>query len=657
MVKEKVEAFETFNFDLEPIRGFPELRWMGKRPFTSTQYFPAQLKEEYGHSVKGWWNKIFWGDNLQVMSHLLREFRGKIDLIYIDPPFDSAADYKKKIAIKKNAAVSDYSSFEEKQYTDIWTNDNYIQYIYERLIICRELLSDTGALYLHCDYRKAHYLKIILDEIFGQNRFQSEIVWKRTTARSEGVDYNHVHDTIFFYKKSDQFKWNIQYTPYTAEYLTNNFKKDSTGRLFRESPITAPGLRTGESGSSWKGLNPGDIGKGRHWAIPGFLSSLLSEKAKSSPLMALDELEKCGRIVWAKDGEGRPNAIQYSNDMPGVEIQSVWTDFTAIAGNSSENLDYPTQKPEALVSRIIKCSTNPGDVVFDCFMGSGTTQAVAMKLGRRFIGADINLGAIETTIERLNDIRSAIEGQGPRLSLDGDGEPKQLYPGFQLLNVNDYELFRNPVEAKQLIREAMELHPLAQNIAFDGEKDGFLVKIMPVNRISTRQDLNEVITNLDFKAFEKRREEHPAKPVEKIMLVCMGHEPDLGEHLKLQAKPFDIEVQVVDILRDKSHLHFKRGSDGKLSIKDGELLIAGFYPMNLLQKLSMEKVEDWRQLVETVKIDWNYDGAVLSPTIVDNPEDGKLVVGRYAIPKDAGTIRVKITDLLSESWEASIVHG
>src|SRR5258707_15441972 len=117
MVKPKIEAFETFNFDLEPIRGFPELRWTGKRPFSSTQYFPAQLKEEYGHSVEGWWNKIFWGDNLQVMSHLLREFRGKVDLIYIDPPFDSAADYKKKIAIKKNTALSDYSSFEEKQYT------------------------------------------------------------------------------------------------------------------------------------------------------------------------------------------------------------------------------------------------------------------------------------------------------------------------------------------------------------------------------------------------------------------------------------------------------------------------------------------------------------------------------------------------------------
>jgi len=656
MAKDKIEAFEVFNFDLEPIRGFPELRWMGKRPFTSTQYFPAQLKEEYGHSVEGWWNKIFWGDNLQVMSHLLREFRGAVDLIYIDPPFDSAADYKKKISVRNKTAASDYSSFEEKQYTDIWTNDNYIQYVYERLIICRELLSGTGALYLHCDYRKAHYLKIVLDEIFGQNRFQNEIVWRRTTARSEGVDYNHVHDTIFFYTKGNEFKWRVQHTPYTPEYLSSNFKKDSSGRLFRESPITAPGLRTGESGSPWQGLNPGDIGKGRHWAIPGFLNSYLSEKAKKSPLTALNELESCGRIVWAKDGEGRPNAIQYADDMPGVELQSVWSDFTAISGNAAENLDYPTQKPEVLLSRIIRASTDPDDLVFDCFMGSGTTQAVAMKLGRRFIGADINLGAIETTIERLNRIREE-EGEEKQNQLLVAEKPLTFYGGFQLFNVNDYDLFRNPAEAAQLIKESLELHPLAQDIAFDGEKDGFLVKIMPVNRIATRQDLNEVTTNLDFKAFDKRRNENPSKPVEKIMLVCMGHEPDLGEHLKLQAKPFDIEVQVVDILRDKSHLHFKRGADAKLSIKTGELVIAGFYPMNLLQKLSVEKVDDWRQLVETVKIDWNYDGAVLSPLLIDNPEEGELVKGRYAIPKDAGTIRVKITDVLSESWEGSIVNG
>lgn len=154
----------TFEFAQRPtIKGFPELRWTGKRPYRSTQYFPAQLRERYGEEKDGWINKIFWGDNLQVMSHMLKEYRGKIDLIYIDPPFDSKVDYKKKIKTKRGGkAEGDVSAFEEKQYGDIWTNDEYLQFMYERAIIMHELLSDTGTLYLHCDFHQSMYLRCIL---------------------------------------------------------------------------------------------------------------------------------------------------------------------------------------------------------------------------------------------------------------------------------------------------------------------------------------------------------------------------------------------------------------------------------------------------------------------------------------------------------------
>lgn len=135
-------------YEFEPIKGYPMLNWRGKRPFSSTQYYPAQLKEVHGEEVDGWRNKIFWGDNLQVMGHLLKEFRGKVDLIYIDPPFDSKADYKKQISLKGKSASNDRTSFEEKQYTDIWANDDYLQFMYERIVIARELLSETGTLYL-----------------------------------------------------------------------------------------------------------------------------------------------------------------------------------------------------------------------------------------------------------------------------------------------------------------------------------------------------------------------------------------------------------------------------------------------------------------------------------------------------------------------------
>lgn len=647
---ESHETVEEFKFDdLPPIKGFPELRWAGKRPFRSTHYFPAQKKESYGEPVDGWMNRIYWGDNLQVMSHLLKEFRGKIDLIYIDPPFDSKANYTKKIRLRGVAVKGEYSSFEEKQYSDIWLNDGYLQYMQDRLVLCRELLGDEGSLYVHCDYQRSHYLKLILDEVFGQKNFRSEIVWRRTTARSEGVDYNHIHDTIFFYSKSDNFAWNVQHTPYSKEYLSSNFKEDDNGRLFRESPITAPGTRRGLSGAEWKGLNPSSIGKGRHWSIPAYLKKYLSAEAENNTLNALNELDKIGRIVWAKEGKGRPNAIQYADEMSGVELQSLWTDFTALSGNAAESEDYPTQKPEKLLERIIRSSTREGQIVFDGFMGSGTTQAVAMKLGRRFIGADINLGAIETTTKRLNSIRSG--EQQDELKLD---KTTTLFSGFEVLNVNNYDIFRNPIQAKEVLKEALELQPLERNAVFDGIKDSFMVKIMPVNRIATRQDLNELITGIDYKSFERRRSENPNNPVERIELVCMGHEPDLAATLQEQMKPYDVEVRVVDVLRDKTHLEFKRSAEAKVVIEDGKLIVENFFPMNLLQKLSVEEVDDWRQLVESIKIDWNYDGAVLEPAIIESPEGNDLVSGSYDVPDEAGIIRIKITDLLSESLELNV---
>ncbi len=185
-----------------------------------------------------------------------------------------------------------------------------------------------------------------------------------------------------------------------------------------------------------------------------------------------------------------------------------------------------------------------------------------------------------------------------------------------------------------------------------------MVKVMPVNRIATRQDLNELINGFDYKAFERQQAEHPSQPVERITLVCMGHEPDLAARLK-QEVPYNLDVDVVDVLRDKRDLQFKRDPEARVFVQGNHLVIERFYPMNLLSKLSMEAegVNDWRALVDSVMIDWNYDGAVLQPTVVDIPDDGALVAERYPIPADAGTIRVKITDLLSESLEVTVRHG
>ena len=568
----------TFEFDKRPtIKGYPELRWTGKRPYESTQYYPAQLRERYGEETNGWINKIFWGDNLQVMSHLLKEYRGKIDLIYIDPPFDSKADYKKKIKMKNTGtALSDTSTFEEKQYGDIWTNDEYLQFMYERFILIRELLSERGSLYVHCDWHKVHHLRMVLDEVFGPSNFRNEVIWWYLWGGRGKTQWNSKHDNILFYIKSDN--WTFNYMDVLDEH------------------------------------------------------TLMTEGSKN-------RLNYAGAMVTTKSE---------NSEIPQDKVLPSDTWYIAtINAMAKEKENYPTQKPEELLSKIILASSNPGDIVFDCFMGSGTTQAVAMKLGRKFIGADINLGSIQTTTKRLINVAN---------ELNESLQDNEKYIGFEVYNVNNYDFFRNPVEARDLIIQALEIQPFPQSDVWDGELDGRMVKIMPVNRIATKADLEELKANLPYKTYEKRKAENPTQPVEKITIVCMGHEPDLKASLEQELSEYKLDIEIVDILRDKKDLQLKREAEAEIVKEGSKLVIRSFYPMNLMQKLSLQKeyVEDWRQLVESIMIDWNYDGVVMQPTITDVPDKKEIVSGIYDIPEDAGTIRVKITDLLSESLEMEV---
>lgn len=573
-----MEGQMTFEFDKRPtIKGYPELRWTGKRPYESTQYYPAQLRERYGEETNGWINKIFWGDNLQVMSHLLKEYRGKIDLIYIDPPFDSKADYKKKIKMKNTGtALSDTSTFEEKQYGDIWTNDEYLQFMYERFILIRELLSERGSLYVHCDWHKVHHLRMVLDEVFGPSNFRNEVIWWYLWGGRGKTQWNSKHDNILFYSKSDN--WTFNYMDVLDEH------------------------------------------------------TLMTEGSKN-------RLNYAGAMVTTKSE---------NSEIPQDKVLPSDTWYIAtINAMAKEKENYPTQKPEELLSKIILALSNPGDIVFDCFMGSGTTQAVAMKLGRRFIGADINLGSIQTTTKRLINVANELNE-----SLQDD----EKYIGFEVYNVNNYDFFRNPVEARDLIIQALEIQPFPQSDVWDGELDGRMVKIMPVNRIATKADLEELKANLPYKTYEKRKAENPTQPVEKITIVCMGHEPDLKASLEQELSEYKLNIEIVDILRDKKDLQLKREAEAEIVKEGNKLVIRSFYPMNLMQKLSLQKeyVEDWRQLVESIMIDWNYDGVVMQPAVTDVPDKKKIVRGIYDIPEDAGTIRVKITDLLAESLEMEV---
>lgn len=624
--EQKIESVE--NFEFEPIKGQPMLNWRGKRPFTSTQFYPAQLKESFGEETDGWMNKIFWGDNLQVMSHLLKQYRGQVDLIYIDPPFDSKADYKKKIELRGKKAENDKTAFEEKQYTDIWSNDEYLQFMYERLIIMRELLSDTGSIYLHCDWHKSHLLRMILDEVFGPNHCRNEIVWyyRRWTAVSNS--FQKMHDTILYYSKSD----NVIFNPIYIDSTEGQQKKHERGydrNSVYINGVRKPQLLIYDEDKTKKAISEGQIN--------------ISEFAR---IVHIEKTKTIAHDVWDSNVVNSFTKV-YIRDVDRI-IDDVWQ-VNYLNSQSIERVNYPTQKPISLLERVIEASSNPGDLIFDCFMGSGTTQVAAMKMGRRFIGADINLGAIDTTVKRLNKVAKEI---------NEEIHDESQYTGFEVWNVNNYDVFRNPVQAKDLLIEALELQPLPDNSLYDGEKDGRMVKIMPINRYATRVDLNELINGFPRDKFEKRKAETPNKPVELVTLVCMGHEPDLGANLKYQLNEegYNIDVEVVDILRDKINLEFRRDSEADVQIEGDRLVIREFYPMNLLQKLSLEKtnVNEWRELVDSIKIDFNFDGAVFSPTIIDIPEGSSLVKGSYKIPDDAGTIKVKITDLLSEACEVTI---
>jgi len=571
-----VERVDEYKF--EPIKGYPMLNWKGKRPFKGTKYFPAQLKEVHGDDVNGWLNKMFWGDNIQVMSHLLKEYRGKVDLVYIDPPYDSKADYKKKIKLKGQELKNDTSILEEKQYTDMWSNDEYLQFMYERLILIRELLSEKGTIYLHSDWHKSHHLRCIMDEVFGATNFKNEIIWHYRTGNLSKKQFQRKHDTIFFYSKNpDADQFNVQTK---KEYY---------------SCIYGPEFKLG-----FKGPNDGH-----------------------------DEY----------------------GDYKISDIDDVWS-ISAVFTAGSEHLPYPTQKPEKLLTQIILASSQEGDLVFDCFMGSGTTMAVTQKLGRKFIGADINIGSVHMSTKRLLKIQD--EYKATELSEDENLK----VCGFEVYNVNNYDVFRNPVQARDLLIEALEIDPLSQGNYFDGMKDGQKVKLMPVNRIATKKDVSDLITNLDYKEYEQKTKENSTAKVDDILLVCMGHDPEITAHFKKECS-YNINIDIYDILKDGSELVFKRESEAKIVIDGSKLTVEKFYPNTLLEKLRQDEteVEDYREMVESIMIDTNYDGSVFEPTIVDIPEKKELVSGEYELPDNAGAIAIKITDLLSETYFEVVSNG
>ena len=335
-------------------------------------------------------NLIIRGECVSACAYL-KDKGITVDLVYIDPPFASGADYAKKVYVRRNPKVAEairqaeleldveeLKVFEEKMYGDVWDKERYLNWMYENLMAIKSVMSDTASIYVHLDYHIGHYVKILLDEIFGEDHFRNEIIWKRSTAHNDSTGYANLHDCIFYYSISDDLYFKTPMVPYSQEYVERYYNKiDENGRRYLDRDLSAKGLKGSGYTYSWKG-------KSGYWRCP---------------LSTMERLEKENRLYYTSNGT--PRYKQYLDEMEGVPAQDLWTDIFAVNSQAEERENYATQKPETLLERIIKASSNEGMVVADFFGGSGVTAAVAHKLNRKFIHNDIGINSIQTVRDRL----------------------------------------------------------------------------------------------------------------------------------------------------------------------------------------------------------------------------------------------------------------
>lgn len=380
-------------------------------------YYEVEPVEEVGDNPQH--NMVLRGECLSACAYL-KDKGVKVDLVYIDPPFASGADYAKKVYVRNNPKVAasiaqaekeldneELRTFDEKMYGDIWDKERYLNWMYENLMAIKSVMSDNASIYVHLDYHIGHYVKILMDEIFGEDNFINEIIWQRVYSHNDANRYGQIHDTIFYYcMNNEDYTWHTQYVPYDEKYLKMYSMDDGDGRKYKVENTMGPGGRG--STYEWNGIT-------RTWRY--------SQKT-------MEELEKKGLLYHTSSGF--PKKKVYLDEMPGKPLQSIWTDINVIAGQAKELVDYATQKPEALLERIIKASSDEGMVVADFFGGSGVTAAVANRLGRRFVTSDINLNSIQTIRDRL---------------IGGKAE-------FEILEVKDgVSLFRNPVQTMDKLKK------------------------------------------------------------------------------------------------------------------------------------------------------------------------------------------------------------
>ncbi len=609
----------------------PMLYWVGKQPPEFVQGYPCQSMESYDPQEKNkilktpryddlknnWYNLLFHGDNKDILATLLEHgFRSKVDLIYIDPPFASNKDYLRKVELRGlkdlgRIEEDDASILQQTMYEDIWKRDEYFQFMYDRLILLKELLAETGSIYVHLDYRMVHYIKLLMDEIFGEENFRNEISWKRGRAvvHSSTNQFVRLHDTILFYTKNNERSvFNKVFQPY----------KKSTLKMYRHEDKQ---------------------GKYR-------LQELRDYSEQN-----IKKFKQEGRI---EKKNGKLYLKQYLKDKKGVPLDDVWTKIGSVSyKHRGELTGFSTQKPIALLKRIIKASSGSNDLILDSFVGSGTSCVAAQKLGRRWIGVDVNKGAIQLTSKRLQKI---IQGQIK------EDEPVSEYFLFASYKVNNYDLKILKTEAKELAIQQYGITKTKTDTFFDGIRDeNELVKII---------DFNHPLTLLDLQKIEDELGKRPDEDRD-VIVTCLSRETKVDAWVEERNKkqPYrDTRTKqrmnqfIIFDLKDKNFIAYeppkadveiKRIDKNKVKIK-----IKNFISPTIIKRLEIErnllskKIPDFRSMIDVVLIDTNYDGKVFNINFSDVPEKkDDLVKGEYEIeiPKDETKIAVKIIDMLGDN--------
>ncbi len=542
------ELPEKYRFLLFEDKREVELVWNGKTSEVCHIVLPFQVIEQVdepraekpkdteaqlglfdarGRQMKGWTNKLIWGDNKLILSSLkngpLREeieAQGGLKLIYIDPPFDVGADFSMDIEIGGDTFTKKPNILEEIAYRDTWGKgaDSFIAMIYERLVLMRDLLAEDGSIYVHCDWRVNSYIRLTLDEVFGGLHFIAQIAWKRTSSHSDSKVFPYVHDTILLFRKTERLTFNKQYEPLSEEYIQSKYRHvDKDGRSYRKDNLTATGLNGGGYNYEWNGVT-------KTWRCPKY---------------KMQELESDGLISYTKNGVAEFK--RYLDTTKGTLVPDIWTDIAPVNSQATERVDYPTQKPEALLERIIKASSNEGDLVADFFCGSGTTAAVAEKLGRKWIVSDLGKFAIHTTRKRMIGVQRQLKADGkgyrafeilnlgkyerqhfvgihPQITqMNADSESRENNPRKSAQSAdNQRELQRKAInDAKErafvdLILKAYRAEKVEHFGCFHGKRAGRLVAVGPVNLPVTRLFVEKIIleccknhiTKVDILGFE-----------------------------------------------------------------------------------------------------------------------------------------------------------